>query len=258
MGEKRNIIRSKEYPGVTINQAIEFVNMLKEFPMNKPLAYEAAAKTLNTSVNTKSFKYKLSAAKQYGLISTSSGKNFSFLEAAKRFVFPHESEVELKNLKKKCFSNPTLYNELIKDYEGKALPSENTLSNILISQYGIAPAASANAAATFLQSADQAGVIVSGVLDISEALVDNIGGGTGEEESTGNERVIEPNTIQREHNETNIIREKEEITIQETFRIPLGGKESASLHFPENMSKETAQYLNFMIYQMLKNLYGID
>ena len=255
---KKTIIRSKEYPGATINQAIEFVVGLKDFPMNKPLAYDVAAKALNTSVNTKSFKFKLSAAKQYGLISTSSGKTFSFLEVAKHFIFPHETEKELGRLKKKCFENPTLYAELIKDYQGKSLPSENILANILVSQYGIAPAASQNAATTFLQSAEQAGVIISGVLDLSDAPEDGIEE-MYKEDYIDNESTSEVCVSNEKKKECVMdIKAKEELSNQEIFRIPLGGKGNATLYFPENMSKETAQYLNFMIYQMLKNLYGID
>lgn len=257
---KKTIIRSKEYPGATLNQAIEFVVGLKDFPMSKPLTYDAAAKALNTSINTKSFKFKLSAAKQYGLISLSSGKTFSFLEISKHFLFPHESEKEIEKLKKKCFSNPTLYAELIKDYEGKSLPLGSTLANIFISQYGIAPAASESAAFTFLKSAEQAGAMISGVLNLSEDIENDMGEKTEEDKDIDDEkglRQVEYNEKKQDYTNNNVISVIESSN-QETFRIPLGRKENATLNFPESMSKETAQYLNFMIYQMLKNLYGID
>ena len=118
--EKKTRIKSKEYPAITLNQAIEFIEKLKDLPMSKPISYELAASTIGVSANTKSFRYAISAAKQYGLISTSSGNKIAFLEPAKKLLFPTEDAISISKIKFQCFTAPKIYSELIQEYEGKS------------------------------------------------------------------------------------------------------------------------------------------
>ena len=87
VAEKKTKPKSREYPAVTLDTAIAFVEKLKDYPQNKPISYEFAASTCGVKTTTNSFKYTLSAAKQYGLIATSAGKTITLLDPAKQFTF---------------------------------------------------------------------------------------------------------------------------------------------------------------------------
>ena len=67
--EKKTKQKSKEYPAVTLEQAIDFTRRFKDYPKSKPISYETAAKECGVSVGTKSFRYTISSAKQFGLLS---------------------------------------------------------------------------------------------------------------------------------------------------------------------------------------------
>ena len=76
--EKKSKPKSREYPAVTLDAAVAFVEKFRDYPQNKPISYDVAAETCGVKATTNSFKYTLSSARQYGLISTSSGKTISF------------------------------------------------------------------------------------------------------------------------------------------------------------------------------------
>lgn len=243
--EKKPKIKSKEYPAVTLNQAIEFIKKLKEYPMGKPISYEIAAQTVGVSTGTKSFKYTISAAKQYGLISTSSGNTLSFLDPAKKILYPTGDDATVASLKMQCFSNPTLYAELIKGYQGKSLPQQGILENLLVSTYGIAPNAKKVAAKTFIDTANEVGAVHSGILclDVIQQF-DNTA-------STNNLDVKDVDDNYLEQISDNIVG-------MEKLVVPFGKQRQATVFIPSDITAEDAEYLYLMIFQMLKRLFKLQ
>ena len=48
--EKKSKPKSKDYPAYTLEKTVEFVSKFKDFPPNKPIAYDVAAIRINGSL----------------------------------------------------------------------------------------------------------------------------------------------------------------------------------------------------------------
>lgn len=250
--EKKTKVKSREYPAVTLAAAIAFIEKLKDYPLNKPISYETAAGVCGVKITTNSFKYTLSAAKQYGLISTSAGKTITLLEPAKQFARPTKSQEELRLLKIECFKTPKLYAELIKEYEGQSLPQQQTLENILVNQYSILPVVAKGAAATFITNANDLSVVQSGILDLA---IESDGHEKSEEKT--DEMTADSGSKAKE-----IVPFAEIAAGGEEFaaplNIPFGDKRRAVLYMPMDATKEDAEYVRDMISLMLKRVYKVE
>ena len=153
--------RSAQYPIVTWEASLDFIKVIDSLKF-KQVSYNEVAKKLGLSnVTTKSFTGKISTARQFGLISVSN-KTLQLTAVAKNILYP--TGTDTRYLAIECFKSPPLYARLIERYEGKALPSEEVLSNILMMEYRITQSAKDNAARVFLDSADSLGLIQGGVL----------------------------------------------------------------------------------------------
>ena len=248
--EKTAKPKSREYPAVTLSGAIAFVERLKDFPQSKPISYESAAAACGVKMTTKSFKYTLSSAKQYGLIATSAGKTLTLLEPAKQFARPTKSQEELRLLKVECFKSPKLYAELIQEYEGHSLPQQQTLENILINQYSILPVVAKGAAATFITNATDIGVVQSGVLDLSieesaAAADETPNADTPFDEARKDAAPVEDLPVGGAE-------------FAAPLNIPFGDKRRAVLYMPMDATKEDAEYVRDMISLMFKRVYKVD
>lgn len=250
--EKVTKAKSKEYPAVTLGAAIEFVEKFRDFPQSKPISYDVAADMCGVKASTKSFKYTLSAARQYGLISTSSGNTISFLEPAKRFVRPTEPESALKKLKIECFKAPKLYAELIDEYSGQSIPQQQTLENILVNQYGIVPAVAKGAAETFIKTATEIGAVQNGILDLTLEPAETLA--CDDEKKTDESPSNITTAIGK--NEDSLPPTGEEFAAP--LNISFGDKRRAILYMPIDTTPDDAEYVKAMIALMFKKVYGVE
>lgn len=161
--------KSSLYPNATWSECIEFVGIIDSFKL-KSVAYTEVAKKIGVSTSTKSFTSKISTSKQFGLIITSN-KTIQLTDTCKRILYPTENNIY--SIKHACFSQPPLYNRLIAIYDGKALPSKDILSNILMSNHNIAKNVKGHAAKCFLDSAEELGLIKGGILCYADSLEKN-------------------------------------------------------------------------------------
>lgn len=253
LNEKKTKPKSREYPAVTLSNAIAFIEKMKDFPQNKPISYELAASACGVKISTNSFKYTLSAAKQYGLIATATGKTLTLLDPAKEFARPTKSPEEHQLLKIECFKTPKLYKELIQEYNGCSLPEPQKLANILINQFSILPAVANVAASNFIVNATEIGVVQNNVLDLSIVETDA--------EST---TINDSNHIAN-RGETNI--NTTSFSVDDSFSgpeyaaplyIPFGDKRRAVLYMPIDSTKEDAEYVKDMINLMFKRVYKVE
>lgn len=248
--EKKSKPKSKEYPAVTLEQAIDFVKKFKDYPRGKPISYDVAAKECEVSSATKSFRYAISSAKQFGLISTSTGLTFTLLEPAYRLVRPTESDAALKALKIECFSSPKLYSQLILDYTGKSLPSVGTLENLLVNYHQIMPAVAKGAAQKFIDSANELGIVQNGVLCLDNEIeaVASIQIADEDEVCADDKNNIAIDTLTAD--------EKHEFAAP--LNISFGDERRAMLYMPIDATKEDAEYVKDMISLMFKRVYKVD
>lgn len=250
--EKKSKPKSREYPAVTLDAAVAFVEKFRDYPQNKPISYDVAAETCGVKATTNSFKYTLSSARQYGLISTSSGKTISFLEPARRFARPTEGASELQALKFECFKAPKLYAELISEYTGQSIPQPQTLENILVNHYGILPAVAKVAATTFIKTAAEIGAVKNGILDLTPEI-SQMSSDTAEKEADVTHCNIATSALDTE----NVLQ-----PLNEEFAAPLnisfGDKRRAILYMPIDATRDDAEYVKAMIALMFKKVYGVE
>jgi len=145
---------------------MEFVNTISSFNL-KAVSYSEAAKKYGLNNPTaKSFTAKISSCKQFGLITTAGGSTIQLTDTCKRLLYPTGEDII--SVARACFSMPPLYTKLVAAYDGKALPSQDLLSNILMRDHKIQKSVKDVAARVFLESAEQLGIVKGGILCYSE------------------------------------------------------------------------------------------
>lgn len=160
--------RSALYPLVTFETCIDFIKVVDSFKFKMVSYHEVAKKLGLSSITTKSFTGKISTAKQFGLIATAD-KTIQLTDTAKNILYPTEPDIH--QIEVECFRQPPLYARLIERFDGKALPSKEVLSNLLMKEFRITQSAKDNAAQAFLDSAEYLGLIQGGVLQVSCEIV---------------------------------------------------------------------------------------
>lgn len=156
--------RSALYPSATWQECLDFIEKFKGLKVKKA-SYEEMAKTYGVSLNTNSFKSKITTTRQFGLISTSAGSAIELTEAATKILYPISDDSSLVSFE--CFATPPLYKKLIDAYNGRALPNATILGNVLMNNHNITAQVKDVAAKYFLLNADELGFIRGGILDYS-------------------------------------------------------------------------------------------
>lgn len=159
--------KSAIYPRVTWNDCLGFVQTIAAFNLKSISYMEVAKKYGLQNPTAKSFTSRISTSKQFGLITTSGGDTIQLTDICKRLLFP--TGEDMRPIELSCFALPPLYSKLIAAYDGKAVPSQDILANILMSNHRIQPSVKDSAAKCFIESATQLDLIRGGVLCYSEA-----------------------------------------------------------------------------------------
>lgn len=236
--EKKTRIRSKDYPPVSLGTAFEFIKVLKDYIMVGSITYTQAASILGVSTNTNSFKRKLSAAKQFGLVETKSNE-IIFMTTSKHIAFPTDSTDE-NAIARDCFLNPKLYEEIYNLYKEKPLLKLAPLENVLIQKMGIAPNAAGLAASAFLETVEEFNYTVQGNLSLEtderiDSENDNADSLENEEDVPTNEPV---KTTPKKQ-----VYPQDEVFIVE---IPLG-EENVSLTVPKSIPNSKLKKIPLLI-----------
>ena len=162
--------KSALYPNTTWSDCLDFVRTISAFGL-KAVSYSEVAKKYGlTSPTAKSFTARISASKQFGLITTSGGDTIQLTETGRRLAFP--TGEDLRPIELACFNMPPLYSNQLAAYDGKAIPSMENLANILMSNHRIQPSVKDAAAKCFIESATQLDLIKGGVLCYSDATAE--------------------------------------------------------------------------------------
>ena len=161
--------KSALYPNTTWGDCLDFVRTISEFGL-KAVSYGEVAKKYGISTTTKSFTSRISSSKQFGLITTSGGNTIQLTETGRRLIFP--TGEDLRPIELACFNMPPLYSKLIAAYDGKAIPNQENLANILMNNHRIQPSVKNAAAKFFIESATQLELIKGGILCYSDATAE--------------------------------------------------------------------------------------
>lgn len=249
-------IRSKEYPPVTISDAIGFLENFKDFPRDRPIAYSIAAKQIGVSTSTRSFTNPLSASRQYGLLTTSTGRVFHITETGRRLIRQIEDEKVIKLLLFECFKLPKLNMEIIEAYLQKGLPEVKLFKEILIANFGIAPKVANNAASVFVENANYVGALVNGV--VVKEYTDNTTTSIEVNNTSNQEEIDNSHAVSSINNtRTQSIMIKQEDGFGPPLTVPFGDSRKAILYMPVDADKDDAQYVLDMIILMFKRVYKL-
>lgn len=154
--------KSALYPSSTWAECEDLIAKIDKY--NGKVSYDAVAQDYGLkSASTKSFRYKVSTSRQFGLVNTA-GNTLELTDLAKQYLYPINGYVQ-SEIKVKCFQLPPLYAKLIDRFNGRSLPSVTQLKNILFQDYKILKTVIETAAKCFLENAEQMGISSNGVLN---------------------------------------------------------------------------------------------
>jgi len=186
--DKKVVERSSSYPGVTLEAAIGYTETLRKNLGSTAFSRESAAQALgHPSINGTSIK-KTAACVHFGFL-TRQGNTYRQSELSDKYFNP-TSEAEQNEALMEAIQAPTLYGKLLTELNGKSLPG--MLENVLTRNYGITEKASAQAAKDFRSSAEFAGVLVNGVINLRAQLTSEQNTAETEQRPADNDTTAAP------------------------------------------------------------------
>ena len=232
--------RSPLYPIFSINDTIDFVKEIVKIG-GKKVSVETVASVIGMSVKTNSFKSKISTAKQFGLIRGAGGA-IELTDLAKKLIYAVDDH-ETQHLLIEAFLTAPLYRKVAERYENQALPSADKLSNILLLEYGVTKTAKDIAAAKFVESAEQLGVLKNGIIYLEP------------EEDVPSAQVAPelhaddvPTKVDHQNKQQDYVAPEESGFC---FTIPTLSGASAKITIPQNVTSKDLDFITLYIQNML-------
>ncbi|MDR3636637.1 MAG: hypothetical protein P4L84_22735 [Isosphaeraceae bacterium] len=149
--------RSARYPGASLEESLGFCEAIDRLGLDE-LSAEAIADGLGySSIKTNTFSARLSAARQFGLLSLDGG-GYGLTPLARSLLHPSDP-ADVPRLRREALLKPPLYEELVDRLGGKRVPEASILGNILYHHHQITARAKQAAAEVFLESSRFAGAL---------------------------------------------------------------------------------------------------
>jgi len=235
--------KSQMYPGATWSASVNLIETINSKFGGSTVSYDELSRAYNVSPSTKSFTGRLSGAKQFGLIETASG-TVSITETGKKYLYPTSdtirNEIAINSIKK-----PKLFSDLIDRYNNKPLPTKELLANILMAEYGIMQNVRDTVAGIFLDTIEQLGLRVNGVLKYNNDIIYD----AGDESQQASEEIKTP-TVSKEP-EVNSIKCVEIV-------FPTENNVISKVVYSENATKEDLLGLRDMLDVVLKRRFKVS
>lgn len=149
--------RSTRYPGVTLAEALKLCESIEELGVDGLTAADIASALGYKNIKTNTFSARLSAARQFGLL-TLTGDGYGLTPLAREILHPVDPS-DLPRLYRQALLKPPLYADLAERMGGKKLPEVAILGNVLYHTHQIIASAKQAAAEAFLESARFAGAL---------------------------------------------------------------------------------------------------
>lgn len=149
--------RSTRYPGVGLAEGLKLCESIDARGVDGLTAAAIASALGYTNIKTNTFSARLSAARQFGLLSLT-GEGYALTPLARAILHPVEP-AELPRLYRQALMKPPLYADLAERLAGKRVPDPEILGNVLYHNHQIIATAKQAAAEAFLESARFAGAL---------------------------------------------------------------------------------------------------
>lgn len=255
---KGGVFMSKEksvlYPSATWTECEDLIGKIDKY--SGKVGYDIIAQDYGLkNASAKSFKYRISTAKQFGLINTAGG-TVELTDLARQYLYPINGYVQAE-IRIKCFQIPPLYSKLIERFNGRALPNVTQLGNILFQDYKIVKTVIGTAAQCFLDNAELMGVSSNGVLNYNsqpitkeeqkEVSPDFIASKEDDKHQTPPNTVVEP-----------VLKTKpaEKDYIQQNYETESG--KLAQIIIPKDATQDDLAAINDMLSILIKRRFKTD
>ncbi|WP_169974774.1 checkpoint protein HUS1 family protein [Tautonia rosea] len=149
--------RSARYPGAPLSEAIELARFVDDQGLDGTSAEAIAASMGFESIKTRTFSTRLSAARQFGLL-TLEGSGYRIAPLSRAILHPVDP-ADLPRLYREALKAPPLYSDLLVRLADRRVPDPDRLANLLYHSYQITASAKLAAAESFVESARFAGVL---------------------------------------------------------------------------------------------------
>jgi hypothetical protein len=149
--------RSTRYPGVPLADCVELCKFIESRGLDGLTAPDIATALGYKNIKTNTFSARLSAARQFGLLSLSN-EGYALTSLAKSILHPVDPS-DLPRLYRQAFVEPPIYADLVERLGDKRVPDVAILGNVLYHNHQIIASAKESAAEAFLASARFAGVL---------------------------------------------------------------------------------------------------
>ena len=149
--------RSTRYPGVGLGETIKFCESIDGLGLDGLTAAHIAQALGYKNIKTNAFSARLSAARQFGLL-TLNGDGYALTPLAREILHPVDP-AELPRLHRQALLKPPLYAELAERLANRRVPDAAILGNLLYHHHQITASAKQAAAEAFLDSARFAGAL---------------------------------------------------------------------------------------------------
>lgn len=148
------------YPYYSLEDALSFAKSVRDRGGNE-VREDDLLEALKLSRSTKSWIYKLSSAREFGLLQRRGRKSEARVvvtELAKKLLLPGD-EAETQAATLNAFLSPQLYQKLYERYAGAAVPPTDRLANVLQREHDLLETVATPAAQAFIDSAKFAGLV---------------------------------------------------------------------------------------------------
>lgn len=149
--------RSARYPGATLEESLALCESIDRLGLDALSAAAIAEGLGYSSIKTNTFSARLSAARQFGLL-TLTGEGYGLTPLARSLLHP-SNPAEVPRFRREALLKPPLYAELAERLGEKRVPDPTILGNILYHHHQITARAKQSAAETFLESSRFAGAL---------------------------------------------------------------------------------------------------
>jgi len=149
--------RSTRYPGVPLSDCVEMCKFIESRGLDGLTSGDIATALGYKNIKTNTFSARLSAARQFGLL-TLANEGYALTSLAKAILHPVDP-AELPRIYRQALVEPPIYADLIERLADKRVPDVAILGNVLYHNHNIIASAKEAAAEAFLASARFAGAL---------------------------------------------------------------------------------------------------
>ncbi len=149
--------RSTRYPGVPLSDCVEMCKFIESRGLDGLTSADIATALGYKNIKTNTFSARLSAARQFGLL-TLANDGYGLTSLAKSILHPVDP-AELPKFYRQALVEPPIYADLVERLADKRVPDVAILGNVLYHNHQIIASAKEAAAEAFLASARFAGAL---------------------------------------------------------------------------------------------------